>query len=94
MTTGGSGQKGLQRSANHEPKVNFYSLTLAAGEGRRPETGAKSTVNFGSGAVERSPTLGRINGLQKVRVEMGPLSKKGDFCPTRTCLAPSPYGTE
>jgi hypothetical protein len=36
------------------------------------------------GGAGRSPTLRRIDGLQKVRVEMDPLSGKGDFCPTRT----------
>ena len=36
------------------------------------------------GGAERNPTSGRINGLQKVRVEMDLLSGKGDFCPTRT----------
>jgi hypothetical protein len=39
------------------------------------------------GGAERSPTLGRINGLQKVRVEKGSLNAKEDFAATRT---PSP----
>ena len=39
------------------------------------------------GGPGRSPTLGRINGLQKVRVEIAPLNAKEDFAATRT---PSP----
>jgi hypothetical protein len=36
--------------------------------------------------------LGRINGLQRVRVEKGLLSGKGDFFPTRTYPSSSPTG--
>jgi hypothetical protein len=36
------------------------------------------------GGAGRSPTMGRINGLQKVRVEITPLNAKEDFAATRT----------
>jgi hypothetical protein len=39
------------------------------------------------GAVERSPTSGKINDLQKVRVEIAALNAKEDFAATRTSLA-------
>jgi hypothetical protein len=36
------------------------------------------------GGAGRSPTLGEINGLQMVRVEITPLNAKEDFAATRT----------
>jgi hypothetical protein len=41
------------------------------------------------GGAERSPTMGRINGLQKVRVEKGSLNAKEDFAATHTPRPPS-----
>jgi hypothetical protein len=42
------------------------------------------SMRLSSGGPGRSPTLGEINGLQMVRVEIASLNAKEDFATTRT----------
>jgi hypothetical protein len=48
---------------------------------KSPEISVRVRLRGGAG---RSPTLGEINGLQMVRVEITPLNAKEDFAATRT----------
>ena len=89
---------GIFRLETNGPKRRRSSRRGARGDKTYSQNPADSGLIAGFGEIsvrtrmrggaERSPTLGRINSLQKVRVEMGSLSGKGDFSPTRT------YGTE
>jgi hypothetical protein len=79
-------------------KFNDFSRACTGALRTGPKSGTPASANSGliagfreisvrtrmRGGPGRSPTLGRINGLQKVRVEMGRLIGKGDFSPTRT----------
>jgi hypothetical protein len=53
----------------------------SAGFAKSREISVRRRLRGGAG---RSPTLGEINGLQMVRVEITPLNAKEDFAATRT----------